>query len=199
MSDDGTTVAIGAPRDWPDHEAPGSVYLFDGNGSTWTQSATLTSGADVDADQFGSEVVLTSDGSTALIADPAADTPGGGYVFTATDGTWTQQATLTAPDGEQYESGNLTAAIAGNGTIALIGDESRSSSNGPAEGVVDVFHGTDGGWHHESRITASDGEAGDVFGSAMTVSDSGVTTLIGAPSDDNSNGFDSGSTYVFTV
>ncbi|NOZ37308.1 MAG: hypothetical protein GXP11_04425, partial [Gammaproteobacteria bacterium] len=48
---------------------------------------------------------------------------------------------------------------------------------------------------NEIKLLASDGAAGDSFGIAVSIS--GNTAIIGAKDDDNSNGTDSGSAYVF--
>jgi len=50
-------------------------------------------------------------------------------------------------------------------------------------------------WDQIHKLLASGGAQGDHFGSSVAVS--GNTAVIGAEGDDNGNGFDSGSAYVF--
>lgn len=83
-------------------------------------------------------------------------------------------------------------AAAGNGFIAFgaVGD----SGNGASAGAVYVFRRTGASWVAEQKITAPDGEAGDLFGEALAVDDD--TLLVGATGDDD-RGDNAGAVYVF--
>jgi hypothetical protein len=77
---------------------------------------------------------------------------------------------------------------------ALIGAY-RDDDNGGDSGSVYVFTRIGNIWTQQAKLLASDGAAGDLFGSSVSLS--GDTALIGADGDDD-NGVDSGSAYVFT-
>jgi len=47
-------------------------------------------------------------------------------------------------------------------------------------------------------LAAADGDAGDEFGAAVAVADDGDRVVIGAPADEDPNGADAGSAYVFS-
>ena len=49
-----------------------------------------------------------------------------------------------------------------------------------------------------NKLTASDGDTNDVFGSSVSISSDGTTALISAVYDDD-KGTNSGSAYVFAV
>jgi len=66
--------------------------------------------------------------------------------------------------------------------------------NGPDAGAAYVFDVTTG--QEVVKLLASDGEAGDFFGSSVAIS--GDTAVIGAPLDDGSS-LDAGAAYVFDV
>ncbi|QSG16299.1 FG-GAP repeat protein [Halapricum desulfuricans] len=50
-----------------------------------------------------------------------------------------------------------------------------------------------------SKFAADDGESLDFFGRSVAVSSDGTTALIGAYHDDDPNGEDAGSAYVFKL
>lgn len=86
----------------------------------------------------------------------------------------------------------LGASVALSGDVALLGDRAVSGEMGAAE----VFVRSDGKWVHEQRLLASDGRAGDAFGSSIALQ--GDTAIIGAVDDGTAAGNDAGSAYVFT-
>jgi hypothetical protein len=101
---------------------------------------------------------------------------------------WTQQAKLLASDGAANDWFGYAVSISGN--TALIG----ACQDDNTKGSVYVFARTGTTWTQEAMLLASDGAVGDHFG--FSVSLSGDNALIGAQQDDD-NGLDSGSAYVF--
>jgi hypothetical protein len=87
LSNDGTTVLIGADGSKaPSGEKPGSAYVFDNSGGSWTQQAKLTADDGDSGDGFGGSIALSSDGTTALIGamqdeDPNGQRAGSAYTF----------------------------------------------------------------------------------------------------------------------
>jgi len=98
---------------------------------------------------------------------------------------------LLASDGATEDYFGNSVSISGD--TALIGARA-DDDNGYASGSVYVFRFADNQWTQEAKLLASDGEAGDSFGSSVFIS--GDTVVIGSPDDDD-NGSDSGSAYVF--
>ena len=74
--------------------------------------------------------------------------------------------------------------------------------NGNDSGSVYVYERDGASWEttdiatHETKITASDGAAGDAFGQKVAVSGDGGTSAVGAHLDDD-NATDSGSVSVY--
>lgn len=194
---DGDTALVGAPGDEDNGTRAGSAYVFtraaDG---TWSQHSKLTA-SDGDADdRFGHWVAL--DGDTALIGantdeDPNGDFAGSAYVFTQTNGTWTEQAKLIASDGDAGDMFGFPVAL--DGSTAMVGANRDEDPNGDVAGSAYVFNQTDGTWTEQAKLVASDGNPGDRFGISLTLD--GDTALIAAPQDDD-NGTNAGSAYVFT-
>ena len=107
-------------------------------------------------------------------------------------GYWTQMQKLHASDGAANDNFGLWVDF--DGDTALIGAW-NDDDNGVDSGSAYVFIRTGTTWTQQAKLLASDGQAGDSFGSSVSIS--GDTALIGARWDDD-NGNKAGSAYVFT-
>lgn len=79
------------------------------------------------------------------------------YVFTRSDGEWSQPAKLTAPDGVGSISFGRSVAVSGN--VVAVGGTA----------VVHIFERTADGWSEKSMLTNSDGAIGYGFGRSVAV------------------------------
>ena len=198
LSDD--TVVFGAKFDDDDSNGvdSGSAYVFVRSGTTWSQQAKLTAADGKPGDEFGYSVALAGD--TVVVTANADDddvngvNSGSAYVFTRSEAAWSQQAKLVAADGAAGDLFGVRAAVFGD--TALIGARFTDDS-GDDSGSAYVFTRAGAIWSQQAKLTAEDGAAGDEFGYSVSIS--GNAALVGAQSDDNNiNGVDSGSAYVFT-
>jgi PKD repeat protein len=190
ISGDGTTTVIGADNDDnPNGEDAGSAYVFSRDGGTWVQQAKLTADDGNNGDLFGTSVAVPSDGTTALILGG-----GSGYVFGRNGDTWSQQAKLTADDGGDNF---VSVAVSGDGTTAVFGAVGGDNPNGANAGSAYVFSQDSDSWNQQTKLLADDGDEGDVFGFQVAVSSDATTAVIGAIDDEDPNGEDAGSAYVF--
>ena len=126
-------------------------------------------------ENFGTSVAI--DDETLVIGSRFADaTPDGGegatYVFTRTGNTWTETQKLTASDGQQSDFFGERLAI--DGDTIVIGAPSRADNRA---GAAYVFTRTGNTWTETQKLTASDGQPGDLWGQ-MPVID-GDTIVIG--------------------
>ena len=100
-----------------------------------------------------------------------------------------EQAKLTASDGAANDHFGVSVAIAGDTiVVGAYGDDDSGSDSGSAY----VFTRTGTTWTEQTKLTASDGAAGDQFGTSVAIT--GDTIVVGADLDDTA----SGSAYVFT-
>ncbi|MGX9725867.1 MAG: thrombospondin type 3 repeat-containing protein [Candidatus Electronema sp. VV] len=193
VSVSGGTAVIGAFYDDDKGDDSGSAYVFvravDG---AWSQQAKLTAADGAAAGYFGMSVSV-SDGTAVIGAIGDNNAAGSAYVFVrAANGTWTQQANVTAADGAAGDGFGYSVSVSGG--TAVIGafyDDDKGTDSGSAYVFV---RAADGAWNQQAKLTAADGAASDSFG--ISVSVSGGTAVIGAYGDDD-NGDMSGSAYVF--
>lgn len=181
----------------------GAAYVFGRDPQTelWTQQAKLVASDPGASDFLGAAVSLFQD--TALLGAESATVSGAidqgaAYVFVRSPGlsSWTQQAKLVAADGVTLDSFASSVALFRDG--AILGAR-RADPAGLAEAGAAYFFVRNpqlGTWAQpQARLVASDGAAGDQFGSAASLS--GDTALIGAPLANLSGKTDAGAAYVF--
>ena len=190
VSIDGEYAIIGAPFNDFNGPASGSAYIFTRTGTTWTLQLKLLASDGTGWDQFGSSVSIDDD--TALIGAPYDDdngySSGSAYVFIRSGNDWTEQGKLLASDGAPGDWFGSSVSIYGD--TAIIG-EPGDNYNGSAY----IFTRSGSVWTEQAKLLASDGAAGEWFG--ISVSIDGDTAIIGDNEDDD-NGVNSGSAYIFT-
>jgi hypothetical protein len=109
------------------------------------------------------------------------------YVFVQnSDGSWGQQAELTASDGAAYD--NFGASVAVEGATLVAGAPGHGH-----QGAAYIFAQNNGAWGQQVELTASDATAGSDFGDSVAIS--GTTVLVGACSQGPN--FQQGAAYLF--
>ena len=104
---------------------------------------------------------------------------------------WQEQEKLIASEGAAGDDFGISVSVSSNYAIvgAVYDDTTKGSDSGSAY-VFDVTTGSQVG-----KLTASNGATGDRFGRSVSIS--GDYAIAGAYFDDNSNGIDAGSAYIF--
>jgi hypothetical protein len=192
----GDTAVIGAARDDDKGDDSGSVYVFTRSGTDWSQQAKLTAADGAKGDVFGISVALSGDTVVvgADLDDDKGEDSGAAYVFTRSKGTWSQQAKLTATDGEAVDIFGVRVALSGD-TALIAARRDDDDVKGADSGSAYVFIRSGTSWIQQAKLTAEDAEAGDMFG--YNVALSADTAVITAAMDDD-KGDGSGAAYVFT-
>jgi VCBS repeat-containing protein len=92
ISEDGLTIAIGAPSHEQGGRDQGAVYVYSFDGDSVTLEGRLRAADRTDSDQFGRHVSLSADGSVlitgALSDDDVDSAAGAAHVYTASGGDW---------------------------------------------------------------------------------------------------------------
>jgi len=171
---DGTHAMIGA---YANNGYQGAVYVFGQSNGTWAQTQKLVAADGASNTYFGYATALS--GSKLLVgswgANPGGnDTQGSAYIFTESNGSWSQTQELVASDGTPFD--NFGHSVALQGTTALIGADGWS--NGTTQGAVYVFDGSAGSFVESQQFAASDGAPAFQFGLPVTFD--GNTALVGS-------------------
>jgi len=185
----GDLVVVGAIDDVNRGTAGGSVYVV--RADTGLELAKiLPQGLDY-MDGFGGSVSI--DGNTIVASaegdDDLGSFAGAAYVYTGSGGTWSLQQKLTAADGVANDRFGFPLELLGDTIIVSARFENSKA------GACYVFTRTNGVWAQSHKLTASDGLAGDEFGSSLAFD--GRWLVVGAERADRSAGVDSGVAYIF--
>jgi len=160
----------------------------------WMETAQLVASDPGKKDHLGQAVVL--DGDTALVGayrdDAAATDSGSAFVFVRQGTTWTQQTILAASDGDNGD--RFGASLCLEGDTAIIGANGHETA-GPFSGAAYVFVRTGTVWSEQAKLTASDANIDDLFGTAVALH--GDTAVVGASSRDDPGAIYAGGVYVF--
>jgi hypothetical protein len=192
----GDIVVVGAFLADGGNVDTGAAYVFEKPPGGWsgspTESAKLTASDASENDQFGNAVAVSGD--TVVVGASVGDsTFGSAYVFVEPVGGWsgslTEDAKLTASDGEEDDRLGFSVAIAGDTVVA------GANRDNDATGAAYVFVEPTGGWSgsltEDAKLTAFDGEEDDFFGFSVAISNG--TIVAGA----SANSLGSGAAYVF--
>jgi hypothetical protein len=196
----------------------GAVYVFS---APWTgtsaspqyEAAKLTASDAVSGDELGSSVSIS--GNT-LVAGAAFATvnghtqQGAAYVFPA---PWTgtaaspqhEAAKLIASDGAVTNQLGFTNQVAISGNTVVAGSGHALGNGNAATGAVYVFVAPAAGWSgtaaspqtETTKLTASDGAAGDTLGSSVSIS--GGTVVAGADGATINGNSAQGAVYEFVM
>lgn len=211
----GTTLAIGATGeasastdingDQNNNTAggAGAVYIFTGNGVTWTQSAYIKAPNAEPIDSFGAAVALSTDGNTLAVGAPQED-------GTATGA---QPFPIPPPPDVPPPDPNVPPPVGAPNPLpttfqGLCAAAVLRPTVGCESGAVYIFVRSAGAWSAQSYIKGSNNEYEDRFGTSVALTSDGNAIAIGSPSEDSSaagiegnetleNASGSGAAYVY--
>lgn len=195
---DGDVALIGAGFDDDNGAGAGAAYVFryDGVTGRWVEEQKLLASDGTTIDRFGHAVAI--EGGVAVVGaaqdDDVAEYAGSAYVFRydASSGQWAEEQKLLASDGAYAD--NLGAAVSISGDAILLGAESDDLGTDAGSAYVFRHEAGSGQWVEEQKLIASDGEALNYFGGAVSLD--GAVALIGAERDVEHD-VPTGSAYVF--
>jgi uncharacterized protein (TIGR03437 family) len=179
LSADGKTAVVGGPGD---SSGTGAAWVFGLQNGSWTEKQKLTPGGATGPAQAGYSVAISGDSSTIIVGGPT-DAPvatyaqGAAWVYTLSNGTWSQQGKLVARSPFMSEQG-YSVALSNDGNTAALG--------GPISGGAFVFTRSNGVWTNRAGPLASpkgSTQAGD--GNAVALSGDGNTLVVGGPGDND--------------
>ncbi|REG96375.1 T9SS type A sorting domain-containing protein [Flavobacterium aquicola] len=191
LSTDGTTLAVGSPRNDGSGIDAGSVRIYKYISGTWTQIGTDIDG-EAAGDNSGTSISLSSDGDALAIGangnDGNGSDAGSVRVYKNVSGTWTK--TGADLDGEAAgDNSGASVSLSSDGNTLAIGVPLNDGSGAEA-GSARIYKYISDTWTQIG--TDIDGEAaGDNSGTSISLSGDGTTLAIGAPLNDGS-GTDAG-------
>jgi len=205
VSVDGNRALIGANLATEGGMAKaGAAYIFNRNptNGTWTQQVPRLVAADAASnDNFGFSVSLSGDRALvgSVLANPDGTKPvaGAAYIFARnpTSEIFEQEAKLVASDSVGDEQFGLSVALSGD--TAVIGAPNTAVGGKALAGAAYVFvrNASSGVWSQQAKLVAPDGQATDLFGSAVALF--GERAVVTARQADINEQVNAGAAYVF--
>ena len=196
MSADGSTAIVGGPGDNND---TGAAWVFIQNNGAWTQQQKLVGSNSMSMDETvqGTSVALSADGNTAIVGGRGDNGGiGAAWVFTRTNGAWTEQQKLVGSGVTgSYADQGTSVALSADGNIAIVGGPQDNSDNAWHRiGAAWVFTRSSGTWTEQQKLVGS-GVTGSYAnqGTSVALSADGSTAVVGGPYD---NGVESGEEVI---
>lgn len=190
LSYNGQIAVVGA---WRDNSFKGAIYIYKWNGVDWDETKLIASDA-VDSGYFGIQVSVSGDGNTLITGSYPYNTyQGKGYIYRWNGVDW-DETIIYASDGATGDQFGSYVTLSGDGETAIIGAYGDDDA-GNSSGSVYIYNWNGASWD-EDKISASDGEGDEIFGSSVSASYDGETLLVGA-NQDTVNGYNSGSAYIY--
>ncbi len=193
ISSDGNTAVFGGARDT---NSAGAVWIFIRNNGVWTQQGPKLVGTGAVGNNVlqGSSVAISSDGNT-IIEGGKYDNNflGAIWVFTRSNGVWTQQGP------KLVGTGGVGTSVHG-GSVAISSDGNTFIEGAPGDnnnaGAFWVFTRNSGVWSQQGpKLTGTDMIGPQVvFGYAASLSSDGNTSIVGGYGDDSTKG----AVWIFT-
>ena len=193
---DGTTVLIGAYKaDIDGVTDAGAAYVYVLGESGWRQQAKLVAEPAFAEDTLGGNVALNNNVAMLGVSrrDDKGKNSGAVVSFEREVNTWKQRHIFTAPDAKPGDAFGQSIALTKN---HLIIGAPRNDALGNDSGAAYIYKRENDTWRYQTKITASDGVAGDLFGISVAID--GNTILVGADLHDE-KAEDAGAVYVYVL
>lgn len=163
------------------------------SGLIFTQTETKILASDGNfGDSFGSSVSLENNrvivGAESHDSNLNGIATGSTYVFDWDGSIWVETK-LSASDASQFDRFGVSVDIDNSIVVGANGDDDNGNTSGSA-----YIYNWDGNNWIETKLSASDGDSSDQYGSSVSIS--GDRIVIGAPYDE-AGGFERGSVYVY--
>ena len=198
ISDDGTIIAIGAPKNDGNGNESGHVRVFQLSSGSWSQLGDDING-EANGDQFGYSVSLSGDGTRLAIGgrynDGSQTNAGHVRVYEYSSGSWSQiGADIDGAAGD--DEFGFSVSLSQEGTYLAVGAR-LNDTNGDNAGHVRVY-GINGAGNAWIKLGDDiEGEAAaDQFGFSVAINDGNAHNLRVAIGAMNNNGNGEGSGHV---
>jgi hypothetical protein len=212
LSNDGNTLAVGAPGEDDTATDSGAAYVFVRSGTSWSQEAYLKASNPDAQDAFGHSLALSGDGSTLAVgayreasnatviggdeSNNSAPDSGAVYVFLRSGTAWNQQAYVKASNTQADDQFGWALALSSDGNTLVVGaryedsnatgvggDQTNNTPTNSGAAYAFVRSGTI--WTQRSYVKASNTGSGDQFAWSLALSADGNTLAVGANNEDS--------------
>jgi len=178
------------------HPQAGAAYIFHRTGAdTWDTGTKIVAPDIADTDYFGISVAISGDYAIvgADLEDDGGTNAGAAYIFRRTGtNTWDTGTKILATDPQADDLFGYSVSISGD--YAVVG-AFQEDAGGTDAGAAYIYRRTGTNtWDTGTKIVAPDAQAGDKFGTSVSIS--GEYAIVGANAE-NEGGTLAGAAYIF--
>jgi len=185
VSADGNTAITGG---YSENNYRGAAWIFSRqNGLLKQQGNKLIGTGNTGVVYQGYSVAISADGNTAVSGAPLDDNLiGAVWVFTRTNGVWSQQgAKLVGTNNNGSSNQGYSVSVSADGNTLVVG----APGDDAQKGAVWVFTRDNGVWRQQGdKLTCSGNTGSADFGYSVSVSGDGKTFIAGGPEDNLGKG-----------
>jgi hypothetical protein len=184
LSADGNTAIVGG---YFDNGGVGAVWIWTRSGGLWTQQGAKLVGSNaVGNARQGASVALSADGNTAIVGGDHDDNlSGAAWVWTRSEGVWTQQGTKLVGSGAEIPPAFYGIGPYQGVSVALSADRNTAMVGGPGNSAFGF--GAAWVWTRSVGVWTQQGSKLVVFsdtayqGGSVSLSADGNVAIVGAP------------------
>lgn len=175
LSSDGSTAIVGAPRDG---NGTGAVWIWARTGGIWSQQGTkLVGSGSVGISAQGFSVSLSSDGNTAMVGGAGDGRTGAVWVWTRSEGIWSQFGNkLVAVGSDSSSEQGTSVSLSSEGNTAIVGGRGDSGRTSAAY----IWTRSGNAWSQQGGplIGSGDGNSANL-GAHVSLSSDGNIAIVG--------------------
>jgi len=195
VSADGNTAIVGVSLE---SNGTGAVWVFTRSSGVWSQQGPkLVGSGAIGLAAQGASIALSGDGNTAIVGGLNDNNGvGAAWVFTRSNGVWTQQSKLVGSGVAGTVSGQgISVALSGDGNTAIVGGNRDNNGAGAAW----VFTRSGSQWTQQGSKLVGTGAIGTQVnqGFAVSLSADGNLAIVGGPNDGVGIGHEIGAAWLF--
>jgi hypothetical protein len=174
-----------------------------GGGANVTSQNATKSSAISSASGYGSAIAVSKDGQRLVIGAPNAIVYGKRrgmvYVFRWENEDWVEEDVLVASNAFEGDNFGYCVDINADGTRVIVGAPLSDYGSSWDSGAFYIFRRLEGmhDWNEEVFVTGGSGGPQDSTGSAVAISDDGMTIVIGSKDDESEHGASAGWLFVY--
>ncbi|AET43678.1 hypothetical protein MPWG_00191 [Micromonas pusilla virus PL1] len=190
ISDDGTTLVVGAYQHDGVGANVGAAYIFDkGGGGTWSQTLKLYP-PNTTTQFYAQGLDISGDGNVIAVGAPTDDTTssnmGQVFMYVKSGGAWSNTPTQTfqyntAVTEEKYFGWSV--GLSQNGNTLIVGAPYEDTEQ-TQSGAIHIYERTNGVWTPVKREYTGVNPSGEGLGTSVAISDDGKVYIAGNENDD---------------
>jgi len=190
ISDDGTTLVVGAYQHDGVGANVGAAYIFDkSGGGTWSQTLKLYP-PNTTTQFYAQGLDISGDGNVIAVGAPRDDTTssnmGRVFMYVKSGGAWSNTPTQTfqyntAVAEEKYFGWSV--GLSQNGNTLIVGAPYEDTEQ-TQSGAIHIYERTNGVWTPVKREYTGVNPSGEGLGTSVAISDDGKVYIAGNENDD---------------